>query len=75
MMHEHSGRPWYPVPWARDETKYLRARENKIENLRHEEQEQCFGKVTLYANDGESHPSDIAKCISRKGTSGIPGYS
>jgi hypothetical protein len=60
------------MSWAVDEVEELWTREDKVEDLRQEEKDEGFGEVTLYGDGGECHSSEIAKCIARECSRGIP---
>lgn len=63
---------WQSMSWTSDEPKKLRAAQDKVEDLRKEEQKQGFTEVTLDRDDGKSHAREIAECIARKGSCGVP---
>lgn len=55
------------MPWAWHKTEQLRTREDKIEYLRQEEQEQRLGEMRLNSHNRERHPCDIAQSVSGEG--------
>lgn len=60
------------VPWARHQTEQLRARQDKVEDLGEEEQEQRLGVVRLNSYDCEGHACYVAERVAGKRTGGIP---
>lgn len=60
------------MPWTIHEPKNLRRRQNKVEDLRHKEEEQRLGEVSEDADDGERHASEIAEGVADKRPSWIP---
>lgn len=61
-----------PVPRARNQTKQLRAAENKVEYLRNEKQQQRLAKVSVDTNDCERHAGKVAERIAREDARRIP---
>jgi hypothetical protein len=48
------------MSWAVDQSKKLRTRQDEVEYLRDEEEDQCLGEMPLYGYSGESHTSKVA---------------
>lgn len=61
------------MPWAWDDTEELRAREEEVEDLRDEEEEDRLAEMPEYAHDRESHSAEVAERVSNECTGGIPG--
>jgi len=57
-----------------DEPEKLRARQEEVEYLGEEEQEQSLGEVSLNADDGESHPVSNKGCL-LESPSGVPSHT
>lgn len=64
---------WQAMPGARDKTEQLRAREDKVEDLRHEEEDHGLGEMSLDGNGRESHTGEIAERVAGERAGGVPG--
>jgi hypothetical protein len=60
------------MAWAGHEPEELRAGEDKVEDLREEEEEESFGKVRLDADDSKSHARCVAEGIAWEDASRVP---
>ena len=60
---------------TRDEAEQLRARQDEVEDLRKEEEQERLGEVRLNADDGESHAGEIAERIAWECACGVPAVS
>jgi hypothetical protein len=65
--------PWYPVSRTRHETEQLRAREDKVKDLRQEKQQERLREMGLNSDDRKCHPCNITEGVTREGTCRIPG--
>jgi DNA-binding protein H-NS len=55
------------------ETEELRTREQEVENLRDEEQQERLREVSLNTDHGERHAGHIAKSVSGECSCRVPG--
>jgi hypothetical protein len=65
--------PWYSMSRARYETEQLRAREDEVEDLWQEKQQQCLGEMGLNTDHRKRHSCDIAEGVTRESPCRIPG--
>ena len=63
---------WQTMSGAPDEAEQLRTREDEVEDLGDEEEDESFAEMSLYRYGGECHPSKVAECIAWKRFGGIP---
>lgn len=63
------------MSWAWHDTKQLRAREDKVEDLWDEEEDKGFGEMALQCNSSESHACEVAECVPGKCFRRIPMFS
>jgi hypothetical protein len=54
------------MAWTRNETKQLWYREQKIDDLRNEEEEHRLAEMSNDANNGKGHTSKVAQRITNK---------
>jgi hypothetical protein len=57
---------------AFNHTEQLRAGQNKVEDLRDEEEDECLGKVTLQCNRREGHSAEVAERVPGESAGRIP---
>ena len=60
------------MPGTFDDAEYLRAAEDKVEDLWNEEEQERLRKVGLNPNDSKGHSRDIAERIAREYSRRIP---
>ena len=60
------------MPRTRHQPKELRARQDKVEDLREEEQEERLAEVRLDPDDSECHARDVAEGVAREGAGWVP---
>lgn len=74
MSHAMDSR-WKPMPWARHYAEQLGTRQDEIEYLRDEEQDERFGEMSLEGNGCECHTREVAERVPRECFGRIPGMS
>lgn len=62
------------MPRTRDESEQLGTRQHEVEDLREEEQQECFREMRLYTDDAERHPGDVAQRVAGKHARGVPSH-
>ena len=60
------------MPRTWHQPKELRAREDEVEDLREEEQEERLAEVRLDPDDGERHARDVAEGVAGEGAGWVP---
>ena len=63
---------WQSVARTRHKLEQLRHREQKVEYLRYEEEEEKLAEVSENADDGERHACKVAECVADKHLARIP---
>ena len=62
----------YPMAWARNQTEELGTTQQKVENLRNEEEQQGLGEMAKNPDNSKCHPTNVAQGVTRKCSSRVP---
>lgn len=60
------------MPRAMDQVEQLRTRQEEVEDLGDEKEDERLRKMALNGDCREGHAGEIAECVARKRSCGIP---